>query len=66
MSIGPIDPNAIGHDEDCEGNDAAFRCPMCVKVFTVNDTQMPVGAKGERATENALVAQDKPSPTGAW
>src|SRR6266513_1491414 len=48
MSIRPIDPNAIVHDEDCEGNDAAFCCPICVKVFSVNDTQMPVGAKGEK------------------
>jgi hypothetical protein len=31
-----IDRNAIRHDEDWEGNNAAFTCPVCSKVFIVS------------------------------
>ncbi len=48
MSIRYIDPNTVGHNEDWEGNNAAFRCPLCEKVFIVSDTRMHVGPKGEK------------------
>lgn len=48
MSIRHIDPDAIGHDEDWEGNNAAFLCPSCKKVFIVSDTRMHVGPGGEK------------------
>lgn len=31
-----LDPLALGRDEDWEGNNAAFRCPACGKVFIVS------------------------------
>jgi Zn finger protein HypA/HybF involved in hydrogenase expression len=31
-----IDPDAIGHDEDWEGNNAAFTCPGCKKFYIVS------------------------------
>jgi hypothetical protein len=32
MPTRTIDRNAIGQDEDWEGNNAAFTCPLCRKV----------------------------------
>lgn len=46
MRIRVLDPNALGHDEDWEGNNAAFRCPVCAKVFIVNSTRMHGGDTG--------------------
>ena len=31
-----LDPNNLGMDQDWEGNNAAFRCPQCGKVFIVS------------------------------
>lgn len=31
-----LDPHALGHDEDWEGNNAAFTCPECGKVYLVS------------------------------
>jgi predicted RNA-binding Zn-ribbon protein involved in translation (DUF1610 family) len=33
-----LDPNNLGMDEDWEGNNAAFRCPHCGKVYIVSGT----------------------------
>jgi len=43
-----LDPNDLREDEDWEGNNAAFRCPVCRKVFIVSDTRMHVGPDGEK------------------
>ena len=31
-----LNPHNIGHDEDWEGNNAAFKCPHCGKVFILS------------------------------
>ena len=36
MTIRTIDPASIRADEDWEGNNAAFTCPACGKVFIVS------------------------------
>ena len=36
MPIKNLDANAIGQNEDWEGNNAAFRCPACQKIFLVS------------------------------
>jgi Zn finger protein HypA/HybF involved in hydrogenase expression len=36
MAIRSIDPEAQARDEDWEGNNAAFTCPVCGKVFIVS------------------------------
>jgi hypothetical protein len=36
MVVRNIDRNAIGLNEDWEGNNAAFSCPACNKVFIVS------------------------------
>jgi predicted RNA-binding Zn-ribbon protein involved in translation (DUF1610 family) len=36
MTTRKIDPNAMRPDEDWEGNNAAFSCPACAKVFIVS------------------------------
>ena len=48
MTTRNLDPNNLGEDEDWEGNNAAFRCPTCNKVFIVSDTRMHVGPNGEK------------------
>jgi predicted RNA-binding Zn-ribbon protein involved in translation (DUF1610 family) len=35
MAKREIDPKAIARDEDVLGNNAAFTCPICGKVFLV-------------------------------
>lgn len=40
MPIRQLDANNLGHDEDWEGNNAAFKCPVCGKVYLVNSTRM--------------------------
>ena len=37
MSSRSLDPNLLGHAEDWEGNNAAFSCPACKKVFIVSE-----------------------------
>ena len=41
-------PNDLGQDEDWEGNNAAFKCPLCQKIFIVSDTRMHVSPEGEK------------------
>jgi hypothetical protein len=48
MPVKNIDPSAIDAEEDWEGNNAAFRCPVCEKVFIVSDTRMHIGPTGEK------------------
>jgi hypothetical protein len=36
MKSRALDPGALGRDEDWEGNNAAFTCPRCQKVFIVS------------------------------
>jgi len=43
-----VAPHNLGQDEDWEGNNVAFRCPNCKKVFIVSDTRMHVGPDGEK------------------
>ncbi len=33
-----LNPKNLAHDEDWVGNNAAFTCPHCGKVFLVNST----------------------------
>lgn len=40
-----LDPTRLGDDEDWEGNNAAFRCPSCGKVFLVSGSRVH---RGER------------------
>lgn len=44
-----LDPNNLGMDEDWEGNNAAFRCPHCSKVFIVSGSRVH---NGERKCPN--------------
>jgi Zn finger protein HypA/HybF involved in hydrogenase expression len=37
MLIRNVDPDNLGRGEDWEGNNAAFTCPACSKVFIVSD-----------------------------
>lgn len=36
MEVRNIDPDIMTHNEDWEGNNAAFSCPVCGKVFLVS------------------------------
>ena len=36
MDFKPLDPLNLALDEDWEGNNAAFTCPICGKVFIVS------------------------------
>ena len=36
MPVKHLDPNNLGPDEDWEGNNAAFLCPHCGRVFIVS------------------------------
>jgi hypothetical protein len=38
-----IERDAIGHDEDWQGNNAAFTCPACKKVYIVSARMHPEG-----------------------
>jgi phage FluMu protein Com len=40
-----LDPNNLGHEEDWEGNNAAFRCPHCDKVFIVSGSGVHHGER---------------------
>lgn len=42
MPVKDLNPDNLGQDEDWEGNNAAFRCPICQKVFIVSHTRMHV------------------------
>lgn len=45
MPTKALDPNNLGMDEDWEGNNAAFRCPHCTKVFIVSGTRIHGGQR---------------------
>ena len=36
MPTKQLNPSNLGRDEDWEGNNAAFKCPHCGKVFIVS------------------------------
>jgi len=36
MQTRNLDPNSLSKNEDWEGNNAAFKCPHCNKVFIVS------------------------------
>jgi predicted RNA-binding Zn-ribbon protein involved in translation (DUF1610 family) len=40
-----LDPNNLGHGEDWEGNNVAFTCPLCGKVFIVSGAPMIHGGR---------------------
>ncbi|MGD0624537.1 MAG: hypothetical protein ABSB32_07430 [Thermodesulfobacteriota bacterium] len=40
-----LDPENIGHDEDWVGNNAAFTCPHCGKVFIVSGSAIHKGVR---------------------
>ena len=45
MVIRKLDPNNLRQDEDWEGNNAAFTCPCCGKVFIVSGTRVHRGKR---------------------
>lgn len=47
-----LDPDNLGKDEDWEGNNAAFTCPACGKVFIVSDTRMHLGPQGQKGVRS--------------
>lgn len=48
MPIKELNPEDLGQDEDWEGNNAAFKCPVCQKVFIASDTRMHIGPNKEK------------------
>jgi predicted RNA-binding Zn-ribbon protein involved in translation (DUF1610 family) len=45
MPTKQLDPNNLGMDEDWAGNNAAFRCPHCGKVFLVSGSRVHSGKR---------------------
>ncbi|WP_157043124.1 hypothetical protein [Rhodopseudomonas palustris] len=45
MGVRKIDKDHIAHDEDWFGNNAAFSCPLCRKVFFVSGHLHPEGKR---------------------
>ena len=45
MQIRRLDPKKLSHDEDWEGNIAAFKCPLCGKVFIVSGSSAHGGVR---------------------
>jgi predicted RNA-binding Zn-ribbon protein involved in translation (DUF1610 family) len=50
MAVRSIDPDVQARDEDWEGNNAAFSCPVCGKVFLVSAS--PLMHNGSRECPN--------------
>lgn len=48
MPIKELNSEDLGQDEDWEGNNAAFKCPVCQKIFIVSDTRMHIGPNKEK------------------
>ncbi|MCX6005709.1 MAG: hypothetical protein NTZ34_00385 [Chloroflexi bacterium] len=48
MPIKNLNPNDLQQAEDWEGNNVAFLCPLCQKVFIVSDTRMHISPGGEK------------------
>ena len=40
-----LDPNHLGQDDDWEGNNAAFKCPHCGKVYIVSGSLVHGGER---------------------
>ncbi len=47
MPIRNLNPEELKQTEDWEGNNIAFNCPICQKVFIVSN-QIHMGSKGEK------------------
>jgi predicted RNA-binding Zn-ribbon protein involved in translation (DUF1610 family) len=45
MPIRRLDPNNLRLDEDWEGNNAAFTCPICGQVFIVSGSRVHSGKR---------------------
>lgn len=45
MPTKQLDPTNLGIDEDWAGNNAAFRCPHCGKVFIVSGSRVHSGKR---------------------
>jgi hypothetical protein len=54
MPTKTLDPNNLGIDEDWEGNNAAFRCSHCSKVFIVSGTEFTAASASVRTAANPL------------
>lgn len=48
MPIKKLIPDNLNQGVDWEGNNAAFTCPICEKVFIVSDTRMHTDPQGEK------------------
>jgi hypothetical protein len=48
IPIKVLNPNDLERGEDWEGNNAAFTCPICQKVFIVSDTRIHIGSQKEK------------------
>jgi len=48
MTIKTLNPDELEHNEDWEGNNAAFVCPLCGKVFIVSNTRMHMSPQKEK------------------
>ncbi len=40
-----FNPNDLSHDEDWQGNNAAFKCPHCGKVYLVSGSRLHGGER---------------------
>ena len=49
MPMRDLSPTSLAMDEDWEGNNAAFTCPHCGKVFIVSGSRVH---RGKRACPN--------------
>jgi len=49
-----VDPNSLRHDEDWQGNNAAFTCPLCSKVFIVSGSRVHKGERKCPACEKSI------------
>ena len=48
MPVKNLIPDDLKQDEDWEGNNAAFKCPVCQKVFIVSATRMHMSPEKEK------------------
>lgn len=53
MAVRHIDPQTHARDEDWEGNNAAFSCPVCGKVFLVS-AQLHKGSRKCPACQKSI------------
>lgn len=69
MAVRHIDKEHQARDEDWEGNNAAFSCPVCGKVFLVSAYMHGDGHKGARPCPGCKkstgnVGESKKDPEG--